>query len=191
MWLRTVTDVALPYELHDLLPREGKFMCAQCSNTTQEPVFHEDVGDCPRSTLPVELTQQRAALATPAPARIQGPQVTKESKGGQPEQPEQPKRKRKAAGDGSDVGEFPCKSALCTKLHYATAGGSNRHMSTLHPEENLEPYPKLPRPRKKRASPVAPPFALELGPLAGTLCARELRALCIAPVCVASVRCRC
>jgi hypothetical protein len=93
VWFRMVTDVALPYELHDLLPREGKFMCAQCSNSTQEPVFHVDVGDCPRSTLPVDLTQQRAALATPAPARIQGPQVTKESKSGKPEQP---KRKRKS-----------------------------------------------------------------------------------------------
>ena len=144
-------------------------MCVQCSNTTQEPVFHADVGDCPRSTLPVDLTQQRVALATPASARIQGPQVTKESKSGKPEQP---KRKRKAAGDGSAVGDFPCKSAFCTMLHYTTAGGSNRHMSTLHPEEALEPYPKLPRPRKKRASPVAPLSALELGPLAGTLCAR-------------------
>ena len=79
----------------------------------------------------------------------------------------------------------------CTKLHCATAGGSNRHMSTLHPEEALEPYPKLPRPRKKRASPVAPPSALELGPLAGTLCARELRALCSVTVCAVPVRCRC
>ena len=52
VWLRTVTDVALPYELHDLLPREGKFVCAQCSNSTQEPVFYEDVGDCPHSTSP-------------------------------------------------------------------------------------------------------------------------------------------
>ena len=34
------------------------------------------VGDCPQSTLPVDLTQQRAALATPAPGRIQGSQVT-------------------------------------------------------------------------------------------------------------------
>jgi hypothetical protein len=103
--------------------------------------------------------------------------VTKESKSGKPEQP---KRKRKAAGDGSAVGDFPCKSAFCPMLHYTTAGGSNRHMSALHPEEALEPYPKLPRPRKKRASPVAPVSALELGPLAGTLCARELRALCSA-----------
>jgi hypothetical protein len=113
--------------------------------------------------------------------------VTKESKSGKPEQP---KRKRKAVGDGSAVGDFPCKSAFCTMLHYATAGGSN-HMSTLHPEEALEPYPKLPRHRKKRAPPAAPPSALELGPLAGTLCARELRALCRASVCAASVRCRC
>ncbi len=61
-------------------------------------------------------------------------------------------------------------------------------MSTLHPEEALEPYPKLPKPRKKRASPVAPPSALELGLLAGTHSARELRALYSAPVCVVSVR---
>jgi hypothetical protein len=155
VWFRMVTDAALPYELHDLLPREGKFMCAQCSNTTQEPVFHVDVGDCPRCTLPVDLTQQRVALATPAPARIQGPQVTKESKSGKPEQP---KRKRKAAGDAA-VGAFPCKSTFCSKLHYTTAGGSNRHMASKHPLELLQPYLNLPKHRKKRVPPAAPASA--------------------------------
>ena len=63
---------------------------------------------------------------------------------------------------------MPCKSAFCTKLHYATAGGSNRHMSTLHPEEDLEPYPVLVKPRKKRAPPAVPVSASELAPLDGT-----------------------
>ncbi len=27
VWFRMVSDAALPYELHDLLLREGKFMC--------------------------------------------------------------------------------------------------------------------------------------------------------------------
>jgi hypothetical protein len=31
VWFRMVTDVAVLYELHDLLPREGKYMCEQCS----------------------------------------------------------------------------------------------------------------------------------------------------------------
>jgi hypothetical protein len=59
VWFRMVTDVAVPYQLHDLLPREGKYMCVQCSNTAQEPVVHAHVSECPRSTLPVDLTLPR------------------------------------------------------------------------------------------------------------------------------------
>ena len=172
VWFRMVTDVDVQYQLHDLLPREGKYMCAQCSDTAQEPLFHAEVSECPRATLPVDLAQVRAALATPAPERIQGPQLAKKSKSGQPDQP---KRKRKAVDDDRAVGAFPCKAVFCSKLHYKTAGNSNKHMASKHSLEALAPYPNPPKPRKKRAPASAPVPAPELAPLAGMLFARAAR----------------
>ena len=154
VWFRMVSDVDVPYQLHDLLPRENKYMCAQCSNTTQEPVFHAEVSECARA--------------------IQGLQLTKTSKSGHPAQPKrQPKVDR-------PVGAFPCKAALCDKLHYKTAGGSNKHMASNHPRDNLEPYPNprmAPKPRKKRA-PAAALVPAPVPPQAGMPCARKaLRAV--------------
>jgi hypothetical protein len=63
---RMVTDVVVLYELHDLLPREGKYMCEQCSNTAQEPLFYAEVSECPRASLPVDLTNVRASSVLPS-----------------------------------------------------------------------------------------------------------------------------
>jgi len=138
VWFRMVSDLALPYQLHDLLPREGKYMCVQCSNTTQEPVFHTKASECPRATMPVDLAQQRAVLVSPDPARIQGAQLTKKRNVADAGQAARPKR-AKCSSDAK-LGAFPCKFAFCDKLHFKTAGGSNRHMAGEHALEALQLY---------------------------------------------------
>ncbi len=40
VWFKMVSDSAVVYHLHDLMPREGKYMCEQCSNALQVPLFH-------------------------------------------------------------------------------------------------------------------------------------------------------
>ena len=137
MWFRMVSDLDLPYQLHDLLPRGGKYLCVQCSNTTQEPVFHMKASECPRATMPVDLSQQRATLAEPDPARIRGPQLIKKRKGADAERSVWPKQ-AKCSSDAK-VGTFPCRSAFCNKLHYTTAGGANRHMLAEHALDVLLP----------------------------------------------------
>jgi hypothetical protein len=69
VWFKMMSDSAVVYQLHDLLPREGKYMCEQCSNAVQVPLFHVLPADCPRTTMPVNLEKQRAALVTPDPSR--------------------------------------------------------------------------------------------------------------------------
>ncbi len=73
VWFRLVSDLAVPYQLHDLLSHEGKYMCAQCSNTAQKPVFHAQVSECPRSTLPVDSMLQRVAARLAGPRAHTGP----------------------------------------------------------------------------------------------------------------------
>jgi hypothetical protein len=154
VWFRMVSDLALPYQLHDLLPRVGKYMCAQCSNTAQEPVFHTQVSECPRTTMPVAL--QRAAVASPDAARMQGPQLASKRKG---EHADQPKRAKRAKGaNAAKVGAFPCKATFCTMLHYTTPGGANRHMAAFHADLALEDYPAEPMAKRTTAT-VAGTFA--------------------------------
>ena len=143
-----VSDAAIAYQLHDLQPREGKYMCEQCSNAAQSPLFHAAPADCPRATMPANLEQPRAAMVTPDPSRIEGPQLaTKKRKKG-------PKKSKSEA-----VGEFPCKSQLCGMLHYTTHWGANKHMLIVHPTEGLVPYAKT----AARSTAAASSLALEPG----------------------------
>ena len=106
VWFKMVSEVELPYQLHDLLKRDGKYMCTQCSNTTQVPVFHAEVTDCPCTTAPVNLEAARAAMCIPDPARISGPQVLTQRQHGK-----QARQKRKRAPP-KPVGLFPCKDHM-------------------------------------------------------------------------------
>ena len=90
----------------------------------------------------------------PDPARIQGPQILKKR---EPKpQKQDAKGKRRAAP--KPVGEYPCKHTFCTKLHYTTPGGANRHMREKHSQDNLSPYPPLltRRKRHKQAGATSP-----------------------------------
>jgi len=48
--------------------------------------------------------------------------------------------KRTKVESDARLGAFSCKSLFCTKLHYRTAGGANRHMLGERAEEALPPY---------------------------------------------------
>ena len=111
VWFKMVSEVELPYQLHDLLKRDGKYMCTQCSNTTQVPVFHAELTDCPRKTAPVNLEAARAAMCIPDPARISGPQVLTQRQHGK-----QARQKRKRAPP-KPVGLFPCKDHMWKNFH--------------------------------------------------------------------------
>ena len=152
VWFKMVSDSAVAYQLHDLLPREGKYMCEQCSNALQVPLFHVLPADCPRTTMPVNLEKQRAVLVTPDPSRLEGFQMATKNR---PRQPKAGQSMRNASSKAA--GEFPCKNALCTMLHYRSARGANRHMAKAHKDESLLPYP-VPEPIKgSRHKPVCAP----------------------------------
>jgi hypothetical protein len=146
VWFKMVSDCAVAYQLHDLLPREGKYMCEQCSNNAlQTPHFHVLSTDCPRTTMPANLEKPRAAFLAPDPSRLEGPQMATKKR------PRQPKA---VQGVCKAVGEFPCKNALCRMLHYRSAGGANRTMAKAHKDECLLPcsVPEVIKGSRRKAS---------------------------------------
>ena len=151
VWFKMVSDVELPYQLHDLLKgqRDGRYMCTQCSNTTQAPVFHAKVTDCLRTTIPVNMEGARAAQCIPDPTRISGPQVLTQR------QEKNQARKKRSRAEPKPVGPFPCKDNMCEKMYYLTPGGANRHMDQNHPGlfEHY-PVPKKARHGHFRTSPL-------------------------------------
>ena len=143
----------IPYKLHDLLPRKGKYMCEQCSNICQQPKFHAEVSECPRQVLPVDMNRNRAMGIEPDPCRISGPQLETKKRKKQCET-----KKSSSMQDESLQENFPFKHPFCKKLKYKTAVNANKHMEAKHAELKLELYPVGTR-TKRRKNRTSPPKA--------------------------------
>jgi hypothetical protein len=88
--------------------------------------------------MPVNLEKQRAVLVTPDPSRLEGFQMATKNR---PRQPKAGQSMRNASSKAA--GEFPCKNALCTMLHYRSARGANRHMAKAHKDECSSPNSRV------------------------------------------------
>ena len=153
LYTTMVSDDTIPYKLHDLLPRKGKYMCEQCSNICQQPKFHAEVSECPRQVLPVDMNRNRAMGIEPDPCRISGPQLETKKRKKQCET-----KKSSSMQDESLQENFPFKHPFCKKLKYKTAVNANKHMEAKHAELKLELYPVGTR-TKRRKNRTSPPKA--------------------------------
>ena len=84
----------------------GKYMCEQCSNALQVPLFHVPPTDCPRIIMPMNLKKQRTVVVTPDPSRLEGSQMATKNR---PRQPKAGPGQSMRNASSKAVGEFLCK----------------------------------------------------------------------------------
>jgi hypothetical protein len=162
--------------VHDFSPNPlGNVVCQRCSVHRQQLVTHAPKATCPMD-LPSVTVLDRTNLPSPAPSRVQGPQVAKNSKAKDQQQKRQPKPLE-------PIGKYPCKDRLvgCKKLYYKHPRSCNTHMARHHPDQELDPYPtnsksskaRTRKPRQHaqkrvRPSEASPPPAAEVAPPSAT-----------------------
>jgi len=121
-----------------------KGQCTETANVTlsAEAVLQRATGSslpCPARRLSAHYNAgEPREAAGHDPSRLEGSQMATKNR------PRQPKAGQSMRNSSSKaVGEFPRKNALCTMLHYRSAGGANRHMAKAHKDECSSPNSRV------------------------------------------------